>query len=446
MFEEIRLRNYRTHRDTRVKLGAITLLIGNNNSGKSNLLAGIRHFSKLVWRARPVSEQDRQDREQVATDETEEQCTDPARLRPGDLFSHKYRLATKEDPIGFDCRWRYGTGTVEYFIELYEHPRIEGAPACRERIRVQCGQNSSWSEVHVGWDTVLGALELRAKVAESRQLSDEERQVCSRFFADMSHAFVYHLQPSFLKGQARTSRPTVGTALVPMESHGPTETQERLHIPSQLGYEGANLQETLLRTAELDERTFQRFIAALRRFDTSFHGIRRDPKRGQPVWEFDLGHDVPGRLDEFQPFFVSDGLMKAAAVALLTALYRPPALILIEEIENGVNPGNIHEFMGWLWQAAGPLREEGRGYATQFVLTSHSPSVLREFADRLDQVYTMRLDRHGFKSDVRNLAESLDVLIGIGAVDGEIQEQDGRRIVKLPRQALAELWYSGTIG
>jgi len=429
VFQEIRLRNYRTHRDTRVKFGAISLLIGNNNSGKTNLLAGIRHFSQLVARARPVREQDR---EEATLDDAEKQSLERARLRPGDLFPHRYRLAGKDEPIGFECRWSCGSGTVEYLVELYEHPRVENAAACRERVKFRCGERGPWNEVGIGWDSVVNALELRTTVAESKRLSDEEKRLCAWFFGDMAQAFAYHLQPSFLKGDAKTSWPTV--------------KPERLVIASQLGYEGANLQEILLYAPETDERTFQRFIASLRRFDPSFHGIRRDQRRGQVVWEFDLGHDIPGRLDEFPPAAVSDGLMKAAAVALLTAVPHPPALILIEEIENGVNPGNIHEFMGWLWQAAGSPNSDGRGYATQFVLTSHSPSVLREFSENLDQVYTIRLDRHGFKSDVRNLAESLDVLIGIGAVDGEIEERDGKRVVKLPRYALAELWYSGTIG
>lgn len=51
MFTQITLGNYRTHRSTTIDLYPVTLLIGNNNSGKSNLLAGIRHFSQLIRRS-----------------------------------------------------------------------------------------------------------------------------------------------------------------------------------------------------------------------------------------------------------------------------------------------------------------------------------------------------------------------------------------------------------
>ena len=140
---------------------------------------------------------------------------------------------------------------------------------------------------------------------------------------------------------------------------------------------------------------------------------------------------------------MSDGLVKAGVISLLTSLPHPPAMVLLEEIENGINPGNIQEFTRWIWQASSP---SGRDRATQFILTSHSPSVLREFSDYLDHVYTVRLDKHSFASDVRNLNVALDSLVGIGAVDGELEEKDGQRLVRIAPYRLTELWYSGTIG
>jgi AAA15 family ATPase/GTPase len=53
MFKDITLKNFRTHKLTKIELHPITLFIGNNNSGKTNFLAGIQHFSRLVRRGRP---------------------------------------------------------------------------------------------------------------------------------------------------------------------------------------------------------------------------------------------------------------------------------------------------------------------------------------------------------------------------------------------------------
>lgn len=181
----------------------------------------------------------------------------------------------------------------------------------------------------------------------------------------------------------------------------------------------------------------------MRRFDHNFHGVRYNDKISKLAWIFDLGQNT--KLQEFLPDAVSDGFMKAAAISLLASLYRTPSLILLEEIENGVNPGNIQELMRWIWQMTSPTSE---GFTSQFIITSHSPSVLREFHNHLDHVYTMRLEKRNRKSDVRNLNTSLETLVGIGTVEGEIIEDEttGKKIVEIPKYRLAELWYEGTIG
>ena len=130
---------------------------------------------------------------------------------------------------------------------------------------------------------------------------------------------------------------------------------------------------------------------------------------------------------------------------LLTTVRRPPALILLEEIENGVNPANIHAFLSWIQQATIDSSRPNE-YRTQFILTTHSPAVLREFHEELENVYSVKLHRKGFRSDVRNLSDALDTLIGLGGLDGEIVEEGGKRKVIVTQKDLVDLWYSGTIG
>jgi len=48
MFQEFTIKNFRTHRDTTLELQGVTLLVGSNNSGKTNLLAALQHFSRLI--------------------------------------------------------------------------------------------------------------------------------------------------------------------------------------------------------------------------------------------------------------------------------------------------------------------------------------------------------------------------------------------------------------
>lgn len=414
MFKSITLKNFRTHVDSTISLGKVTLLLGNNNSGKTNLLTGIRHFSQLIGRANPDKEQPRQV------------------VESGDFFPYRHRLSDRSEPTVFSCVWSKPDGRVKYAIELLENRNLPRQVAVKEAINISIPPD--WQQevgLSTGDDGKLDRIILREKILEDIQpFKHKHREIAKRFFRDLAQAFAYHFQPSHLKG------------LVPIQ--WPTVDPQKLVVPSQLGHEGGNLLEIIKCYPTADENAFNRFVASLRRFFDKFHTVRPG-KTGKLIWEFDLGPNEAGRLDSFDSDVVSDGLLKAAAVALLTTVRHPPALILLEEIENGVNPANIQEFLSWIQQATvnSQRPEEPR---TQFVLTTHSPAVLREFHEQLEFVYSVKLHTKGFRSDVRNLADALDTLIGLGAVEGEIVKEDGKKRVIVTQKDLVDLWYSGTIG
>jgi predicted ATPase len=434
MLKKVTLRNFRTHVSTTVNLHSITLLIGNNNSGKSNLLEGIRHFTNLVRRARPDVSPMVEDGGEEEPDAAKDikSYEDRRRLRHWDLFPYRYRLAGKEEPMGFSCRWEHKQGNVDYDIDLFEVHLPPDNVACKEKIKVRV-RGRRLQELAVGFDAVSNKLDLRTAIENQSDWKPPEKEIARVFFRDLASCWAYHFQPSFLK-----QWPTEDRGSIP----------DRLRIPAQLGFEGGGMQQTLADAERLDRQVLDRFVAALRRFEPSFFGINVDrthPKE-RVMWQFDLRQESEKTLDEFPPNAVSDGLLKAAAISLLTSVRYPPSLILVEEIENGINPGNIQEFLTWLWRNVGTIDATPRGPRTQCVLTSHSPSVLREFADQLDHVYVMRLDRKRFKTIVTNLNTALEALVGIGSVEGDFIEEEGKRLVKIPRHKLTELWYSGTIG
>ena len=240
------------------------------------------------------------------------------------------------------------------------------------------------------------------------------------FFGDFANTYSYHFQPDFLKGLVKDDQISNLD-----DFHDEIGKSDFIKIPSELGNTGRGLQAVIKYIKEKEERTFTRFTALMRRFENNFQGVRYNDNISKLVWEFDLGRK--GIVEEFPPDSVSDGFMKAAAISLLASLHRPPTLILLEEIENGVNPGNIQELMRWIWQMTSPTSE---GFTSQFIITSHSPSVLREFHDHLDHVYTVRLEKRNRTSDVRNLNTSLETLVGIGTVEGDIvdDETTGKKI------------------
>ncbi len=428
MFTEITLRNFRTHKLTTIHLDRVTLLIGNNNSGKTNFLAGIAHFCHLVRRGRPENKKT------------------PVVRASKDWYPQRYRMAGEEEPIGFAVDWHNVEGKVNYEMEIYPDKNFPDGAGCREKISIQLG-NSPSKELDNGYDEPTNLIGLRKAIEESSALETAEKKLCNSFFSDIANTFIYQFQPSFLKGLVINQAADVDDEeKVPRPVSRPETDQTGINsvrIPADLRYTGENLQNLIKHIKEHEERTFTRFITLMRRFERTFQGVRYNQKTQRVIWEFDLGQP---NVDEFSPDLLSDGLMKAAAISLLASLQRPPALILLEEIENGINPGNIQELMEWIWRMTAP--DNQRDGSSQFMITSHSPSVLREFSDRLDCVYTFRLDKRRSKSDAIDLNHALETLVRLGTVEGEIIEEEstGKRSVKIPKYQLAELWYSGTIG
>jgi len=413
-----------------IALGPVTLLVGNNNSGKTNFLKGIQHFSKLIRYARP-RQPDGNQRDDVAA---ERRSQDGKGLKGWALFPHKHRLASREDAMSFDCVWKHRLGSAEYCLELFDMGR--GNVGCKERILLKHAQKGvSEIKEHWGLEKPERDLNLQRKLTENNGLDGRVKELADRFFADAGQAFYFHLEPSYLRSEE-------GIAVE-------DGSRSSARGPARLGEHGNGLHKLLRMLRSEDERTFDRVVVALRRFDSSFQNVRYDDQKNRLVWQFGLEEGVPGRLDEFNSEVVSDGLLKSAAVAYLTCLRFPPPLIMLEEIENGINPANIHEFLTWLWRSAGTDQACEKGHHTQFLLTSHSPTVLRQFAEQLGDVYTVHLDRKGFRSDVLNLRDSLDVFARVGSLDEAEYAEDaqGERVLKrVPPYRLAELWFNGTIG
>ncbi|MTJ22344.1 AAA family ATPase [Dolichospermum sp. UHCC 0352] len=424
MFKQVTLENFRTHKSTTIELYPVTLLIGNNNSGKTNLLAGIQHFCNLVRREN--------------SDNKKSQTINATR----DLYPHKYRLAKDEEPMSFSILWNNEDGEINYKIEICESSNFRYNASCQEKITIQLANNQISKELESGYNQPINILELRKKIQLDPSLEENEKALCELFFLYFTNTFSYHFQPTFLKQKDNDD----AEQQQENKFNNSLEIEER-RIPVSLGETGSNFQSLLHHVKENEQRIFSSFIAKMRTVDTSFIGVRYDPNRSSLIWEFDLGRK--GSVEEFMPDVVSDGFMKIAAISLLASLRRPPAIIMLEEIENGINPGNIQQLMNWIWQATSPSQD---GFGTsQFILTSHSPSVLREFNQHPDHVYTVRLDKRSRQSDVRNLNTALDTLVGIGAikddeVEYETEENTGKQLIKIPKYQLAELWYTGTIG
>ncbi|MFK5969788.1 MAG: AAA family ATPase [Candidatus Marithrix sp.] len=416
MFETIRIKNFRTHIDTSINLSDLTLVIGANNSGKSNLLAGISHFAKLVSRAYPGNKRDKT-------------------ISYNDFFPHRHSLCDEKEPMSFYCSWKKDIYHFEYDLVLIPDVR---KILCKEKLKI-----SDNREFTHGYDLNSSEILLRTKISE-QGIGKELLSVIEIFFRSLSFAFYYNLQPSFLNGTGIPFKYNHSLQDFTSASHTNfcqqyEEQGKRPNIAIGLGEQGYNFQELIKYVTKHDDHTYGRFRGYLQRFVKSFNGIIIE--RSGVKWQFDMGEN---NFPYYDAEKVSDGLLKAGAVALLCSMKTPPSVIMLEEVENGINQKNLKEFLAWL-KATSHLN------ATQFILTSHSPSVIREFNKNLNDVYSVVLkEKNRYESKITNLNDALNPLVDIGAVNEDAiigyKEKDGKKIVQIRAYELTELFYNGVLG
>lgn len=392
MFKKITLKNYRTHIDTTFDLKGVTLLMGGNNSGKSNLLAGIQHFAQLISRS-----------------------DDTKKVENDDYFPHKHNLDTANTPMIFACEWENAIGNVAYQIELYALSQDQ--VGCHEKIDISL--NHSNRSLKHGYAQVSQELLLRTQL-DSANLSPVEKQLADDFFQSLAQVYSYNLHPALLKGLVK-----------------PLQQQEidyaNINIHRDLGREGANFQAILKYVVRHDKETYSRLVEFLKFVIRAFRGLVI--KDEQVFWQF----DISGNVQDLPTTAISDGVIKGCAVVLLCALKNPPALIMIEEVENEISLENVRELLSWLRYAS------GKGQKMQFILTTHSPTFICEFSHDLDAVYNTYLLPKPYKSLLSNLSDALYDSVKCENIYGEMLEQNGKKLVRVPPYQLTDLYYSGVL-
>jgi AAA15 family ATPase/GTPase len=403
MFTKFRIQNFRTHVDTEVSLKDLTLIIGANNSGKTNLLEALSFFSEIVRRGAPDSKNEKVHR------------TD---------YSENKHILSNHEPIVFTSEWLLGERKITYILTIPSNLLVT------ENLvyEFQGKKNvfNSDAEKHFRKLSLWKEIENELRIASEEVFLDALFEI-SHFFPRLSQISYYHFQPNILKRRVKIE--------YILEKNFLEEFKQNKETHPALGSEGSHFELFIRYIKQQENETYNKFIGFLRRFESSFVGINID--EDNIYWSFDMGNS---NFPSFPSSKISDGLIKAAAVALLCAMESPPSIIMLEEIENGINQKNLAEFLQWL------VNTSDNGAKTQFIVTSHSPSVIREFADKIDCIYNVHLKKKkGYVSEVTNLNDALKPLVRFGAIKEEfVQEIDG--VIHLKPYALTELFYNGILG
>ena len=120
---------------------------------------------------------------------------------------------------------------------------------------------------------------------------------------------------------------------------------------------------------------------------------------------------------------LSQGTLVLLGLLVLAYAEPVPAILGLEEIDRGIHPRLLREIRDVLYRLSYP---EGDRPATQVLTTSHSPYLLDQFREELDEVIIAQ--KRGSEATFERLSERADLRDAIGGA------------------SLGDLWYSGIFG
>jgi len=369
--QSIRLKNFKAVKDSgTIKFGPLTVFIGENGSGKSGIIEGLemlqaiathdldaamlpwRNFRDILNKAVPHKE--------VASSGSRAYHTNPMsfdlRSQLEDRVSVKYNLEVSD-----------GLGGNDLFI--------------KQEVLSQKGRNvPSFDFARDSLGHVTGTYEIDEKVAIDGKLQD------GISLLNLSKAHFPSDIPlkTFIRDWQFVS-------LVP-QNMGHPRPQKRTGGPVRLEKDGSNVAEYLLAIRDLNPNAFEEILGSLQLVPPYSRDLQialtSELERAVYLLLTEENFKVPGWL-------LSTGTLRILALLALLHHPSPPPLIIIEEIENGLDPQSVHIIIHEIRDVI----EDGK---TQIIMTTHSPYLLNLLAlehivlvERLDgQPFFCRFDNH----------------------------------------------------
>ena len=332
MLNSLRVANFKAVRDSgTLKLGALTVLIGNNGSGKSSLIEALETYQRIVTHG----------------------LDDAMQRFMGMEYVHNQR-AKAETPTRFDLKIRTAVGLVRLGMSV-------ASDRARNRYAIT--------------DESTGSIGAMMAYAMGTRKPDDHKKRWSQGLSTLGG------NPKF-RDYAELIESWQFLALVP-DRMGYPLPQKRTGGGVRLARDGSNIAEFLLELRELDQGAFAGIVEALS-FVLPYArdlqpAVTSELERKAWLQLSEAGFKVPG-------WMLSTGTLRLLALLALLRHPSPPPLIVVEEIENGLDPRTI-----------GMLVEEIRNAITlkrtQVIATTHSPYLLDLLA--LEHLILVERDESG---------------------------------------------------
>ena len=337
--QALRLQNFKAIRDSGLlTLTPLTILIGNNGSGKSSLIEGLMTYQMLITQGLDAAMNYWRGFEQIRN-QAVPHALDEKHQRQGGR-------PREQNPLIFTMRAQPAGGL------LLAETTINSSP----------GGN----ELFIQSESI--------KVSGKRVLSRDEN---GNVFGKQTDVAAHRLPDGdAILAQSRYQIPSLHTfaqavaqwqfVMLTPDNMGQPTPQQRTGAQVRLTRSGGNIAEYLLEIRRHDALIFAGIIETLQEVLPYVSDL-------QPALASELERTVYLQMTEgdfkIPGWLLSSGTLRILAILALLRHPHPPPLIVIEEIENGFDPRTLHLLVQEIKYAV----ESGR---TQIIITTHSPYLL----------------------------------------------------------------------
>jgi predicted ATPase len=354
MLQSFRLENFKAVRDSgTVKFGPLTAFIGNNGSGKSSLIEGLETLHSIVTEGVDKAMQQWRGIEHIWHQGLSRQ-----------LRMSKDGVAYHVNPMRFYLRGRAGENLTPFTSSTEVTLRPGGNELLIYQERVSFTRGPKYERDPTG--------KITAQPTRSTKPGEEVSGPAFRAQLD-DRGYFRQAEPlsndNSLLEQVQTTAKFISAwqflTLIPQNMGAPIP-QSRTGGTIRLAKDGSNIAQYLLDIRTKDSNAFDGIVETLQYVLPYTRDL-------QPSLTSELERTVYLQLTEAD-FKVPGWLLSTGTLRLLCllALLRhpdPPPLIVIEEIENGLDPRTVNLVVDEIRDAV----EAGR---TQLILTTHSPYLL----------------------------------------------------------------------
>ena len=391
MIEEIRLRNWKSYKDSKLYIEPLTFIIGYNASGKSNVFDAL-HFLSELSKGTAIDE--------VGSD-----------IRGG----KDWIISREEESCGIDVKI-HNDGT-DFFYTIEFAKKDEKLVITQERLSENSKDLLLTEESKVlPNEMLLSMTSYTAKQGRRRQL---------QVLRDKSALF--QLASAGLRKEVTDGISIVLNSLKNIFVLNPIAPLMRNYTPLQkeLKENASNIAGVIAAIEESDKNKLQERIAEF---------VRPLPERDiVRVWTETVGlfgkdamlyceeNWIDGKTQKLDARGMSDGTLRF--IAIVTALLTLPekTLLLIEEVDNGLHPSRAKELIK-------ALEEIGKERNIDVLCTTHNPYLIDSLGtDMIPCITYVKRNEHTGSSELKTLDENENLVnmmaggsIGLSMVKGRI--------------------------